>query len=356
MNSFEDQKNDCVDPAGKALSEPPVYMPGTQFSIRMILGVSVLFYFYLMPLEPFFLSFNIILIITSLYILFHILWYLYSRKRTVSWAGIRFAAMLDAASAFIVVLIDPYYIPPSGLLIISSVIGNGMQHGLRLFLEHFAVIILLGLPVLTVRQLVFFEKDFFCLPVFFTIIFAGICLYYSYVLLKRIEFLRESDQSRARQDPLTGLYNRTGFLERASYLFSLYQRQKIPMVLMFADLNDFKLVNDTSGHSFGDKVLCHLAGIIGDQLRKTDIAARYGGDEFVFFLVDTDIENAKKVAGRIQNIFAEWTDLNRIKTGISFGMTDVKNGESLESLLSQADNALYEAKKNKNGTGSVVVR
>lgn len=356
MNSFDDKKNNCVDPAEKIFSEPFVYMPGTQFYIRIILGVSVLFYFYSMPLAPLFFSFKFILIATSFYLFFHILWYWYSLKISLNWTGIRFAAMLDAASAFVVVLIDPYYIPPSGLLIISSVIGNGMQHGLRLFLEQFAVIILLGLPVLALRQLVFFEKDFFCRPVFFTIIFAGICLYYSYVLLKRIESLRESDQSRARKDQLTGLYNRTGFLEKATYLFSLYQRQKIPMVLMFADLNDFKLVNDTAGHSFGDKVLCHLAGIIGDQLRQTDIAARYGGDEFVFFLVNTDIENAKKVARRIQNAFAEWTDLNRIKTGISFGMTGVKNGVSLDSLLTQADNALYEAKKNKKGTGSVVVR
>ena len=111
--------------------------------------------------------------------------------------------------------------------------------------------------------------------------------------------LYEETRKLADHDQLTGFYNHRYLHERLGEEVVRAQRTKRPLAVLMLDLDDFKLVNDTFGHLFGDRVLVHVAGIIREVLRGSDVAARYGGDEFAIVLPETDAAAAIHVAERI---------------------------------------------------------
>lgn len=118
---------------------------------------------------------------------------------------------------------------------------------------------------------------------------------------------------------------------------------------MFADLDNFKGVNDTKGHLFGDQVLKLFARLTGELLRRSDIVARYGEDEFVFILVNMTPGDAEQVAGRLQARFAQWAEQQGAKVSVSFGIAAVPDGLiDLDRLLQHVDRALYEAKSHES--------
>ena len=154
----------------------------------------------------------------------------------------------------------------------------------------------------------------------------------------------------AQRDELTGLMNRRAFLKSAVYLVSLYNRTHMPMVFVFADLDNFKQVNDSMGHDVGDQVLKQLGFLAANHFRITDIKARYGGDEFVFILADSHLDDATKVVSRFEEQFSDWAKKNSIPVGISFGVIEA-GGEkvALDTLMKAVDEALYAEKKKKKG-------
>ena len=334
-------------------SVPGIYMPRVQFAIRMILGLLSGIYFIALPIPPLFLTRLEVGLVVAGFFVFHIIWWHRFRIRGVGGFGIRLAAMVDVTAAFTGVLVDPYQIPPAGLLVMIAVLGNGMQHGLKIFMEQFLTILLLLVPVFTVRQVLFSGSGSY--PLVFANIFIAICIYYVFMLLKRIELMKKEAERLARQDPLTKLYNRTAFIQAVTHLLALHERKHMPLVLMFADLDDFKQVNDRLGHAFGDKVLRFFARLTEAWLRKSDIVARYGGDEFVFMLVDMTVNEAEQAALRLQREFLQWADEQDLKVGVSFGLAVVpENGVDLERLLKHVDAALYQAKEQK-GTRKIVI-
>ncbi|MDS1030176.1 sensor domain-containing diguanylate cyclase [Bacillota bacterium LX-D] len=153
----------------------------------------------------------------------------------------------------------------------------------------------------------------------------------------------------AHHDPLTGLPNRLYFNENVCQ--ELYQlgRCKKTMAVMFLDLDNFKNINDTMGHDVGDSLLKEIAGRLKNVLRRKDIIARYGGDEFVIFL--PDIYNqaaAARVARKIIRTVSQNYKLknSKIYITVSIGISIYPlDGENLETLLKNADLALYRAKK-----------
>lgn len=332
---------------------PGIYMPRVQFGIRIMLSLLSAVYFFALPVPTLFFSpFGVGLIVTA-YIIFHVAWWCHYRLRGAGSRAIRLAALVDVAVAYTGVLIDPFEVPPTGLLVMISVLGNGMQHGLKIFLEQFLASLLLGILVFSLRQALFLGPASYQL--IFVNLFIAICIYYVFLLLKRIELMKKEAEQLARQDPLTRLYNRNAFMQAASHLLSLHERKNIPMVLMFADLDDFKQVNDCLGHAFGDKVLRFFARLTGELLRKTDIVARYGGDEFVFMLVDMTVEEAEKVALRLRREFLLWTNEHNVNMGVSFGLAAVPDGTvGLDRLLRHADEALYCSKACKD-TREIVI-
>lgn len=156
-------------------------------------------------------------------------------------------------------------------------------------------------------------------------------------------------------DPLTNLFNRRYFIESAKSLISLAKREKTATTIMIIDIDDFKIINDVHGHENGDRVLVFVANVLKNQCRQSDVIARWGGEEFVILLPNTDLKGAKKVATAIKNkISHENINMNyntSIKITASMGISQINNeDDNFEPALNKADKALYKAKssgKNK---------
>ncbi len=154
-----------------------------------------------------------------------------------------------------------------------------------------------------------------------------------------------------RKDELTGLANRRSVEERLREELPRTERYKHALSVLLADIDHFKTVNDTYGHSYGDFVLKEVAQAFARQCRATDLCARYGGEEFVILLPETSLPEARLVAERL---CVAVRDLSFTQAGkavhvtASFGVTSVNTDhpESLDELLEQADQALYAAKRN----------
>ena len=156
----------------------------------------------------------------------------------------------------------------------------------------------------------------------------------------------------ATSDPLTGLFNRRQFFALADreLVRSRFMGYSLAVILM--DLDSFKQINDTHGHLVGDKVLMAVAHNIGAIIRETDLACRYGGDEFILLLPETELLAAKKVADRLRRsiiVHTVPTERGPISVKASLGVVGVtgKIETTLEDLLSRADQALYKANENR---------
>ena len=159
--------------------------------------------------------------------------------------------------------------------------------------------------------------------------------------LHRAKLLSETDE-------LTGIYNMRGFAVIATRLFAQAQRYDRPASLLMVDSDNLKQVNDTLGHEAGNRLLRHVVKSMQAQLRFTDIAARYGGDEFVVMLPDTPMRGALEVAERMRRAIEESpfaADHSRMSCTVSIGVASFpEHGRSLDALMSRADRALYVAK------------
>jgi diguanylate cyclase (GGDEF)-like protein len=165
--------------------------------------------------------------------------------------------------------------------------------------------------------------------------------------LAELSRLKEELRFQAYHDPLTGLANRALFVERVQEQLAQHAPGGMP-VLLFLDLDDFKIVNDTMGHAAGDRLLVDVADRIRDVLRPPDIAARLGGDEFAVLLDEgPELQNAVAVADRIiEALRAPFLIHGQdITVGASIGVAAARMGtEAADELLRNADVAMYKAK------------
>jgi diguanylate cyclase (GGDEF)-like protein len=163
-------------------------------------------------------------------------------------------------------------------------------------------------------------------------------------LEERNERLLATVSMEARMDPLTGLLNRRGFDERAAAELTPALREAQSFALVIFDIDHFKLVNDQWGHDVGDRVLRHVGKLLREQARDVDILARFGGEEFVVLLPDTDIDGAQAFADRVRESLVRRTGgLPSVR--LSAGIRDGEPTSEIVSLLAEADLALYEAKR-----------
>lgn len=147
-------------------------------------------------------------------------------------------------------------------------------------------------------------------------------------------------------DPLTGVGNRRRLEESLAREISRVQRTGGKLCAVMADLDHFKRVNDVHGHEGGDKVLVGFGELLRRQTRPTDITIRFGGEEFIVLMPHTDLQHALTVAERIRRAFAD-TLIEPLPAPItaSFGVAEIKEGETGAELLQRADQALYAAKQ-----------
>jgi two-component system cell cycle response regulator len=152
-------------------------------------------------------------------------------------------------------------------------------------------------------------------------------------------------------DKLTGLYNRRYFDHFLDFELKRSSRQKASLALLMMDIDNFKQINDTLGHLFGDKILNKLGDIIKSIIRETDLAARYGGEEFAIVMSNTGLEEAVEIAERMRKAISACNfDIKKLPTTVSIGVALYpSDSTSLQDLVSNADRALYRAKhKGKN--------
>lgn len=167
----------------------------------------------------------------------------------------------------------------------------------------------------------------------------------------------------ATLDALTGYNNRHQFEKRLKETTASARRQNQPLCCIMSDIDFFKKVNDTYGHAVGDCVLKTVAKTIKKELREEDIASRYGGEEFIFLLPHTKLEEAEVVAERLRKQVEKKKinieefkikDVKEISVTISIGVSEFnKNDKNCETLYKNADNALYQAKE--TGRNKVIV-
>lgn len=160
--------------------------------------------------------------------------------------------------------------------------------------------------------------------------------------------LHSEVQQLAITDSLTGLYNRRGFYDLGQREIDRFQRFGRTLTAIMLDIDHFKDVNDTYGHSVGDQVLMTLARRCRTNIRHVDILGRYGGEEFAILLPETDLFTASEIAERIRRSIADepfQTDHDLVRVTVSLGVTRaLPETTSLQALLERADVALYRAK------------
>lgn len=242
-------------------------------------------------------------------------------------------------------------------LSLPDIHGWDVLHQLRLDTEteNVPVVLLLPSPPTENEQIRLLDAgavDFVVLPLhegLFAAKLRAVCAR-SHALREarhKLQFALEN----AAQDPLTGLFNRRYFERRLREEVAHARRHKRPFSLVMLDLDHFKLVNDTFGHEDGDRVLCHVADVIREQLREDDVACRLGGEEFVLLLRMTGGLAARAVANRLRVALASKPiamghggELRRVTLSAGVAAADERNAFAAEDILARADATLYRAK------------
>jgi polar amino acid transport system substrate-binding protein len=210
-------------------------------------------------------------------------------------------------------------------------------------------------------QLISYQQDFdflnivkFSIPLLLLLL---ILLFFNYQLKNEIKMRKRTEielSKLANKDSLTNIYNRRKIEELCENELKRNERYNSNLSLIFFDLNDFKLINDFSGHHKGDDVLIKIANTVSKNIRSTDYFGRWGGDEFLIVLPHTDLLQTEKIIKVLENKINE-IDFNlkeNLKITCSFGLCQYKKHDTLDSLLKKADFSMYtiknEYKKNRN--------
>lgn len=159
----------------------------------------------------------------------------------------------------------------------------------------------------------------------------------------------EKHRHKALHDPLTELPNREAYNERAVAEVQRWQRYQRPLTMAIFDIDYFKKINDNFGHQAGDRVIKVIGRSIAKRLREVDFFCRYGGEEFVAFMPETDADSALVVLEKLREAIAKaaFNYKNQpMSISISIGLTEFKAGDDLASAFERADKALYRAKAN----------
>ena len=154
----------------------------------------------------------------------------------------------------------------------------------------------------------------------------------------------------ADADPLLGIFNRRAFERELGRAMAYAQRYATTLSVIYFDLNDFKTINDRYGHGAGDLVLRHVAMVLVDQVRKSDIVGRLGGDEFAVALVQADLASAtvkaRQLAGSIAGKAVACPG-GKVSVSASVGVAELADGEGVETLIDRADRAMYGGKRRR---------
>jgi diguanylate cyclase (GGDEF)-like protein len=198
-------------------------------------------------------------------------------------------------------------------------------------------------PLQPIPQAALHIVHLFNLSVVFAM-FSYLSSYYLRMVVSAQRKLREM----ATTDSLTGLSNRRHMTYLAEKELARFQRSGHPVAFLLLDVDHFKSINDAFGHEAGDRVLSCVADVIREELRAQDLVGRWGGEEFLAILPDTDSTKAQASAERVRNAFSakDWKAITGgdVEVTISIGVSELRAGEDLSAAVSRADMALYRSK------------
>lgn len=163
--------------------------------------------------------------------------------------------------------------------------------------------------------------------------------------LEALQIEKSEYEKSSKEDALTGCLNRAGFNNVLMREQENLVKNGCPVSFVMLDIDHFKQVNDTYGHSVGDEVLVGLTRLIRDKIRNTDALVRWGGEEFVILCCDTPMQNAQFLAEKLRVAIESTTIIKQQVVTCSFGIAEMIPGEDIKKLFDRADKALYEAKK-----------
>jgi diguanylate cyclase (GGDEF)-like protein len=177
--------------------------------------------------------------------------------------------------------------------------------------------------------------------------FMRFCVYvFITILTSKLKKSLEKEKSLARTDHLTQTANSRWFLEELELEKRRAYRYNYPFTLVYIDLDDFKQINDSLGHRIGDRVLQQVSNVLRKEIRETDMVSRLGGDEFTLLLPRTDRKSAEEVLNRVRISLKSSMQRNGYPISFSMGSaTFIKTEESVDNLITKADNLMYKAKK-----------
>ena len=248
------------------------------------------------------------------------------------------------------------------LLISSDTLNNSATQANRdsLFFLFFniAISIIIAFFVITIVYSVYFplekitnfineatQNDFNCSLDFHSRNEFGIIAKNINKLIIDVKTLLTEKDFIAYHDSLTGIYNRHKFIEEFNKELKRSDRHNHNIAFAIMDIDKFKHINDEYGHNIGDLVLKTLADVIKENIRETDCFARWGGEEFVLLLPETEQKGAIALAEKIRNAVEKKNFNLASNVTISIGVSTYKKGEALESIYSRADKALYASKE-----------
>jgi len=163
-----------------------------------------------------------------------------------------------------------------------------------------------------------------------------------------LESLNQRLDEISRHDTLTGLSNRRDMMEKLALLKARADRNGTPLSMLMIDMDHFKTINDNQGHDLGDRVLQKVAGILKARLRAQDLLARWGGEEFLIALADTDHNGALRAAEQFRAAVEDGglsSASAAMPVTITVGVAQYQPGEDLQSLITRADDQLYVGKR-----------
>ncbi len=180
------------------------------------------------------------------------------------------------------------------------------------------------------------------------VLFSSLFFFHYYTIRRANRQLQQANRKLERisqHDHLTGMPNRLYLQQAFEYELERYHRYGHVFALLLMDIDHFKRINDAFGHVFGDEVLKTMADLLSENVRGSDIAGRWGGEEFLILCPETDLQGAWSLAEQLRKLIAQ-TDFGADDMVItaSFGVTDFRDDEMIEDCIKRADQALYQAK------------
>jgi diguanylate cyclase (GGDEF)-like protein len=268
--------------------------------------------------------------------------YLYARVHWYEWAQpYIYILWILGAFCFLMAAVIQIYLEPAP----REIYPSRTRSFLRLILPYLAV--MAGWSTLLYITFTSGRLDIRLYGVLIgSLLLGALVLCRQYTLLVENFHLYADMQHLAITDSLTGLYNRHYFNQVLNRELLRAQRYNSPLALLLADVDDFKLFNDTLGHLQGDQVLKVVSNTLNTQLRRVDLLARFGGDEFAVIMPGTDQIGAEIASTRIREVVARQSYADK-QLGLSIGVAVFVLGMSPEQFVEQADRELYRSKLSK---------